>query len=134
MSTLSIAIVPERTAIAPNRRGRFGVAVRVRADGQPLEGERAPLACVLVLDVSGSMGGPPIDLLAQSVEKLCELAQAADELALVAFSDGASVVAPLTKMDPAGKRLLSTRARRLVASGGTNIEDGLRKGAEVLRA
>jgi Ca-activated chloride channel homolog len=134
MSTVRLGLHPERRAIASGARTSIRVAFTLAAEGSPVEAERAPIACALLLDVSGSMSGPPLECLVQSVEKLCELAQPPDQLAMVVFSESASVVSPLTEMDAAGRRLFATRARRLDADGGTNIEDALKKGASVVRS
>lgn len=134
MAVLSLASFPERKAFGSGRTGAIRVALVIRASGVRVEDERPPVACGLVLDVSGSMEGPPLEHLIQSVEKLCEIAQPSDQLAMVAFSDSATVVSAPTTMDPAGRRLLQSRARRLRAEGGTNMEDGLRKAAALLDA
>src|SRR5260221_6716699 len=82
MSTVTIVARPERKAIASRERGRLMVALTLRASGARVESERLPLACALVLDVSGSMAGPPLAELIRSVGKLCELAGPQDQLAM----------------------------------------------------
>lgn len=134
MSVLSLVGYPERKSFGSGLVGAIRVALVLRASGARVEDARPPVACGLVLDVSGSMEGPPLDHLIQSVEKLCEIAQPSDQLAMIAFSDSATVVSTPTTMDPAGRRLLQSRARRLRAEGGTNMEDGLRKAAALLAA
>ncbi len=132
MSTLSLTVHPQRKAVRSGEGGSIFVALVLRAEGAGVEASRADLACALSLDVSGSMGGPPLEMLVASVEKLCELARPTDRIGVVAFSDSATVIAPLTPMDPSGRRTLTSRVRRLQAQGGTNVEDGLRKAAELL--
>lgn len=134
MAVLSLASFPERKAFGSGQTGPLRLALVISAAGARVEDARPPVACGLVLDVSGSMEGPALEHLIQSVERLCDIAQPSDQLAMVAFSDSASVVSPPTTMDPAGRRLLQSRARRLRAEGGTNMEDGVRKAAALLDA
>jgi Ca-activated chloride channel family protein len=134
MAKLTLSAHPEKKSIRAGEAGSLRVALLVRAAGGGVERARPDVTCALALDVSGSMTGPPLEMLVASVEKLCELAQPRDRLAMVAFSDSATLVAPLTEMDAAGKRLFAARARRLYAEGGTNVEDGIRKAGEVVAA
>ena len=132
MPSLTLRALPERHTLSSGFTGALRVSLVVTASGTRVESERAPLACVLVLDVSGSMKGQPLDAVVASVEQIAELAQPSDRIGMVAFSEAASEAAPLTPMDRDGKKILAARARRMIADGGTHIEAGLRRGAQLL--
>ena len=69
----------------------------------------AHLACVLLLDTSGSMGGPPIDSLNRALQdfkdkvSMDEMAQKRVDIAIVEFNSNARVVqdfTPISQMTP----------------------------------
>lgn len=132
MPTLTLSARAERPAIASTGQQRLLVAVDVSASSGPLERARPPISCVLALDVSGSMAGPPLEQVVRSVDRLTELVAPTDRLGIVAFSDGATVASELVDGDDAGRRVLQRRAHRLVADGWTNVEEGLRTAAGLL--
>lgn len=125
MPLLSVRVLTDRDAIDPAVESRLFVVCEVTAKGDGVERARADLDTMLAIDVSGSMQGPPIEHVIASAERLVELFQANDRVGIVAFSSGATRVCELTAMDDAGKRLLRSRARRLVTDGGTAVEAGL---------
>ena len=77
--------------MAPGRSSLWA-AIRVDPVGRPLETDRAPLALVLVVDTSGSMGGDPITHVRASCELLADLLTERDHLAVVTFSSHAGVL------------------------------------------
>lgn len=84
---------------------------------------------VLVLDTSGSMEGQPLRELKRSARRFisqCESRQIS--MGVVRFSDAASVSAELSNEGAPGRAAISD----LTALGGTNMTDGLRRGAELL--
>jgi Ca-activated chloride channel family protein len=78
------------------------------------------------------MEGTPLDQVVRSIDRLVGLLAPADRLGVVAFADAASSVAPLAPVTEASNRLVSARIRRIVAEGGTNVEAGLRRAAEMM--
>lgn len=114
----------------------------IRPEGELIELVRDPVDVAMVLDVSGSMnyGMLPnktkptrLDTLKEaSLSFLNDLAdqRAGDRVGLVKFATTASVVRSLTN----NYNTLKQDIERLSASGNTNIDDGLRKGREVLNA
>jgi Ca-activated chloride channel family protein len=87
---------------------------------------------VLAIDVSGSMQGPPLDHVVASIERLVGLLEPGDRIGVVAFSDGASEVAPLLAATTETRRLVTSRVRRLVADGYTNVDAGLTLAASMM--
>lgn len=112
------ARVPAGSATIP-------VLVELTASDLPLERARPNLALTLVIDVSGSMAGPPIEQVIRSVERILGLLQEHDEVGVVAFSTRATTVAAQAKLDVSGKRAIVSRLARVFADGRTNIEGGL---------
>lgn len=114
----------------------------IRPEGELLELVRDPVDVAMVLDVSGSMNYAMLPnqskptrletLKEASLSFLDDLAaqRAGDRVGLVKFSNTASQVRGLTNNYDALKQDIG----RLAANGGTNIDDGLRKGKQVLSA
>ncbi|MBA2542160.1 MAG: VWA domain-containing protein [Deltaproteobacteria bacterium] len=107
-------------------------AIRVDPVGKALESDRAPLAIVLVVDVSPSMAGDPIAHALQSCELLCDLLDQRDRLAIVTFSDHAGVRCGLTSTDDVGRADLKKTLIAVPLGSGTNIHAGMEVGAGVL--
>ncbi|BBN14069.1 Ca-activated chloride channel homolog [Marchantia polymorpha subsp. ruderalis] len=93
---------------------------------------RAPLDLVTVLDISGSMAGTKLLLLKRAMEFVISNLSPSDRLSVVAFSSSARRLFPLRRMVEEGRQLALRCVDSLVSTGGTNIADGLRKGAKVL--
>jgi Ca-activated chloride channel homolog len=129
---LSLRVWLDRSSVRPDVEGRAHLVIEVEASGEPLEGPRPPASTVLAIDVSGSMQGAPLDQVIRSVDRLLDGLRVEDKVGVVAFSSGATVVAPPVAVDAAGKKLVRSRVARLFAEGHTNIEAGLDLAAEIL--
>ncbi|KAI3705207.1 hypothetical protein L1987_75441 [Smallanthus sonchifolius] len=93
---------------------------------------RTPVDLVTVLDTSGSMAGTKLALLKRAMGFVIQNLRPADRLAVIAFSSTARRLFPLRKMSDTGKQQALQAVNSLVANGGTNIAEGLRKGAKVM--
>ncbi|KAK9049972.1 hypothetical protein SSX86_031057 [Deinandra increscens subsp. villosa] len=93
---------------------------------------RAPVDLVTVLDISGSMAGTKLSLLKRAMGFVIQNLGPADRLAVIAFSSTARRLFPLQKMSDMGKQNALQAVNSLVANGGTNIAEGLRKGSKVM--
>lgn len=93
---------------------------------------RAPLDLVTVLDISGSMAGTKLTLLKQAMVFVIRNLSPADRLSVVAFSSSARRLFPLKRMVEDGRTHALRCVDALVCTGGTNIADGLKKGAKML--
>ncbi|GER51269.1 zinc finger C3HC4-type RING finger family protein [Striga asiatica] len=93
---------------------------------------RVPVDLVTVLDISGSMSGTKLALLKRAMGFLIQNLGPNDRLAVVAFSSTARRLFPLRRMSESGRQLSLHAVNSLVAGGGTNIAEGLRKGAKVM--
>ncbi|CAA2970839.1 Anaphase-promoting complex (APC), subunit 11 [Olea europaea subsp. europaea] len=93
---------------------------------------RAPVDLVTVLDISGSMAGAKLALLKRAMGFVIQNLGPNDRLAVVAFSSNACRLFPLLRMSETGRELALQAVNSLVAVGGTNIAEGLRKGAKIM--
>ncbi|KAL6548117.1 hypothetical protein OROHE_009179 [Orobanche hederae] len=130
---VSIKVVPERGAVSASESvPEFMVLVRLRAPSLTSRQQRAPIDIVTVLDVSGSMKGTKLSLLKRAVHFVIDNLGVLDRLSIVSFSNTAIRMLPLRRMTEAGREDAKRAVDLLVASGGTNIAQGLRIGAQVL--
>ncbi|HEX7843626.1 MAG TPA: VWA domain-containing protein, partial [Kofleriaceae bacterium] len=137
MSTLfSVLAQCEHKNVEPSTSAqpssRLWASIKVDPIGQGLERERAPLAVALVVDVSGSMHGPPIEHVIRSSEILIDLLGERDQLAIVTFASHAGVRCGLTPADATGKAQLRRVLQTITAEGNTNLHGGLELAAGVL--
>ncbi|XP_077252886.1 E3 ubiquitin-protein ligase WAV3-like [Tasmannia lanceolata] len=93
---------------------------------------RAPVDIVTVLDVSGSMAGTKLALLKRAMGFVIQNLGPFDRLSVVAFSSTARRLFHLRRMSDSGRQQALQAVNSLISSGGTNIAEGLRKGAKVM--
>jgi Mg-chelatase subunit ChlD len=108
--------------------------------------KRLPLDIVVVIDVSGSMnseatikgvessGLSTLDIVKHATKTIIEVLSRNDRIAIVKYSNAASVVLELTKMDKTGKALATSRLNTLQPDGVTNLWDGIYKALEILKS
>lgn len=90
---------------------------------------RRPANLTFVVDVSGSMAEPGrLDLVKRALHTLLDQLAPTDQVAVVAFSDSAEVLAPMTPLS--ARDDLHAAVDRLVVAGGTNLESGMLLGYE----
>ncbi len=95
------------------------------------EKQKPSLAMVLVIDKSGSMGGPPIELARASAKAAAELLGAQDQIAVIGFDSETRVILPMTGASDKGTILGAIDS--LDADGGTDAYPGMVKGRELLQ-
>ncbi|KAI4322282.1 hypothetical protein L6164_021993 [Bauhinia variegata] len=95
------------------------------------ESSRAPIDLVTVLDVSGSMAGTKLALLKRAMSFVIQNLGSSDRLSVIAFSSTARRIFPLRRMTDTGRQEALQAVNSLASNGGTNIAEGLRKGAKV---
>ncbi|XP_009622909.1 E3 ubiquitin-protein ligase WAV3-like [Nicotiana tabacum] len=93
---------------------------------------RAPVDLVTVIDVSGSMAGTKLALLKRAMGFVIQNLGPSDRLAVIAFSSTARRLFLLRRMSETGRQQALQAVNSLVANGGTNIAEGLRKGAKIM--
>lgn len=93
---------------------------------------RASVDLVTVLDVSGSMAGTKLALLKRAMGFVIQNLGPSDRLSVISFSSTARRLFPLRRMTDTGRQLALQAVNSLTSNGGTNIAEGLKKGAKVM--
>ncbi|XP_065870306.1 E3 ubiquitin-protein ligase WAV3-like [Euphorbia lathyris] len=146
--TMEIKVYPEVSAVACSKSyDNFTVLVHLKAAAtitaqnlvrnqtslpQLSQTPRAPVDLVTVLDISGSMAGTKLALLKRAMGFVIQSLGSNDRLSVIAFSSTARRLFPLRRMSDTGRQQALQAVNSLVANGGTNIAEGLRKGAKVM--
>ena len=99
----------------------------------PAQAERRPLALSLVIDRSGSMAGPKLDITRRCAAFLVEHLAPTDQLSIVSFDDEVRLVAPLVPVGDNRVPLLAS-IEGIFSGGSTNLSGGWLKGIETLAA
>src|SRR5262245_65821326 len=92
--------------------------------------EEATLALALVIDKSGSMSGPKMDLTKEAARATAEALPPSDQIAVIVFDTQAQAVVRLQRA--ANRQRILGDIARITASGGTNILAGLREAIDEL--
>ncbi|ABA20932.1 von Willebrand factor, type A [Trichormus variabilis ATCC 29413] len=102
------------------------LAISISAVAEQFE-QNLPLNLCLILDQSGSMHGKPLKMVIAAVERLLDRLQPGDRISVVAFSGSATVIIPNQIVeDP--ESIKTQIRKKLQASGGTVIAEGLQQG------
>ncbi|UKO97287.1 vWA domain-containing protein [Nostoc sp. UHCC 0870] len=102
------------------------LAISVSAIAEQFE-HNLPLNLCLILDQSGSMHGQPLKTVIQAVERLLDRLEPGDRISVVAFAGSATVIIPnQLVLNP--ENIKSQIRKKLAASGGTSISEGLQLG------
>ncbi|CAN1253090.1 E3 ubiquitin-protein ligase WAV3 [Linum perenne] len=117
---------------APPKVGRTNPNVSLTEQPEVLGSSRAPIDLITVLDISGSMAGTKLALLKRAMGFVIQNLGPSDRLSVVTFSSSARRLFPLRCMTEAGRQEALQAVNSLISNGGTNIAEGLRKGAKLL--
>lgn len=144
-AALDVKAYPELSALSRSASHcNFNVLVHIKAPhaigredvgaGLPLTSQqsRAPVDLITVLDVSGSMAGTKLALLKRAMGFVIQNLGPSDRLSVIAFSSTARRLFPLRRMTGSGRQEALQAVNSLTSSGGTNIAEGLKKGAKVM--
>lgn len=122
---LRLQVLPIRPSLAAGATSVEYVLLRIHAPREA-PGPLPRLTAVMVLDVSGSMQGPPIVQVKDSVMRLATILGDQDALGVVAFSTSAHTVSPIRQLSADDARREIQRATEaLGVDGYTNISAGL---------
>lgn len=124
-SPASLEALPVHRSVRPGSSLTSHVLLRVRARATDQHRPRPKLTAVLVLDSSSSMEGDPIQQVIRTAQRLTKLLAPEDRLGVVAFADGAQVVAPLQLLTDEARTNIAKSVGALKANGQTNLSGGL---------
>jgi hypothetical protein len=110
---------------------RVDVVVGITASGTSAGGD-APLAIAILVDCSGSMAGPKVDAARAAVVAAVQLLPASAWFTVIAGSEKAQVVFPLSPATTVNKRAAAAVVQHLKAGGGTCMSTWLAAAAEQL--
>lgn len=96
------------------------------------DSDRAAVQTVVVSDVSGSMGGPKMDLLRETGKMLLDEFVAKDKVGLVTFDTNVSEPLKLTPMTATNKTRAAAAVGKFRAGSQTNLSGGLFAGVQQL--
>lgn len=128
---LTARVALSQGAVARRSASHVFAVVDLDADRRAEDVRRAPIAMALVVDVSGSMAGEKIVQARRAVLDTLAAMRDDDRVALVTYSDAASVVQPLARVGDVRSRMESV-VPTLETIAGTNIPAGLEAGAAAL--
>ena len=123
----------DRRAVLRGTDGLVRMELVIGAEAQSAERlTRVPTDLMVILDRSGSMAGEKIENARAAVRELLAQLGAEDRFGLVSYSDGATLVIPLTTADASARdRWLATLAA-IEANGSTNMSSGLDLGLDTI--
>mmetsp|Transcript_7552 Transcript_7552/g.12825 ORF Transcript_7552/g.12825 Transcript_7552/m.12825 type:complete len:492 (+) Transcript_7552:19-1494(+) len=131
---VAIAITSERAQVAHSDEHTQMAMVSLKAPVASVSVSRPPLQTVVVCDRSGSMSGPKIKMMKETLSFLVAKGmEPGDSLSLVSFDNQVEVKLPLTKMDSAGRRAAEQAIACLAPGGTTNLSGGLLQGIDLLQ-
>jgi len=99
-------------------------------DAPPRRRERRPLDIALVIDKSGSMAGPKIELAKVAARRAVDLLGPNDYVALVAYDDEVDTLATGALLDTAHRARILQAIDRLEAGSTTNLSGGWLTGCQ----
>lgn len=132
---VQLRLLPESAVISVGKNYEtYAVALRVKAPPPSPNNtsHRAPIDLVTVLDVSGSMTGPKLQMLKRAMRLVVSSLGSSDRLSIVAFSAASKRLLPLRRMTAQGQRAARRIIDRLACGQGTSVGDALRKATKVL--
>lgn len=87
--------------------------------------DQAPIVCVFVADVSGSMDGEPLNNLKESLSNAIQYINPDNYIGLVSYSEDVTIELPIAKFDMKQQSLFQGTVDRLVAAGNTATFDAV---------
>ncbi|KAK8581460.1 hypothetical protein V6N12_071682 [Hibiscus sabdariffa] len=147
IGAIEVKTYPEVSAVPrANSHNNFAILIHLKAPhtseglnsrnqaivSPTTQNSRAPVDLVTVLDVSGSMAGTKLALLKRAMGFVIQHLGPSDRLSVIAFSSTARRLFPLRQMTESGRQEALQAVNSLTSNGGTNIAEGLRKGAKLI--
>lgn len=117
-----VEILPQRAAFSSERATSLNVLVRITPPAAERQAERPPLNLALVLDRSGSMSGPKLELAKEAACNLVSNLSSRDRVAVVAFDSTVDCIVESTLVTD--KRALHGAIRSIDDAGQTALHQG----------
>lgn len=117
----------EHQLLAIESEHRVHAMLEIESPAAPEQANRPPLHLALVLDRSGSMAGPKLEVTKECAAFLVRRLAPTDEVALVAYDDHVSLIAPLARVN---QDALKHAIGSINPGGSTNLSGGWLKGME----
>lgn len=122
----------DRRLIRPNHRSHRFVLVEVTAPASARRRERPPVNLAFVVDRSGSMSGPKLELAKRAVEEAIAHLGDLDRFSIVAYDDTVDVVCESRPATAAARREATDLLRDIGPGGSTNLSGGWLAGCEAV--
>lgn len=132
---MSVEIKIEHGKAMADARTPLGLVVELTAPAivQRPGHQRPAKSVVFVIDNSGSMSGPRLDMVRGALTEQLAKFKAGDHIGIVKFDNTASVVLELTAFDPENTGTYRALINSVVDGGSTNLEAGYLLGLELAR-
>src|SRR5436305_12835126 len=118
----------DHTLVAVEDEHTVNVLLELTAPEVPADDARPPLKLALVLDRSGSMHGPKLEVTKACAAWLVRRLNANDEVGIVTYDDAVDLLAPLAPVDADA---VVHALGHVFAGGTTNLSGGWLKGLEM---
>ena len=129
---LEMSIHPVKNALVNDPHEKLDVLIRIKARPND-QAPHTPLAVSIVIDQSGSMRGGKMEAAIESAIRFIRGMNPSDQVAVIAYSDDAEILIPLSSVASI-KDSLESRLHRMRAAGQTNLYRGWLLGAQQLVA
>ena len=116
-----------------DQENELHLVVSMKAPKTDWEKDRAPICVVPVIDISGSMGGPPLDYAKKSAIKLVEHLSDKDFAGVVVFASDVELISAPVRMTQQNKDMLRQRIGDLCTRGCTNFSGGMLMGLDEVK-
>ena len=132
---MTVEIKIEHNKANASARTPLGLVVELTAPAviQRPDVKRTPKSVVFVVDNSGSMSGPRIEMVRQAIIDQLTKFQEGDSLAIVKFDSHAHVVLEMAPFNESRIGEIRSAVNNIIESGNTNLEAGYQLGLQQAR-